>query len=438
MKETEYTEDYKYYLVTFFIYMSIFIQSYVFFKEPFEFQFGYLIYILLLPGFFRRHKLSRPLALIFLILLIVGIINILFDNNTVELFLKVFTGMSLSYFFYYYVIVQFEFNVEQLFKWYLKGSYICSLIGLYQFLGFKFGSINWYNLSRFIPFNKWGLTYSEGGNLRINSIFCEPAHLASILSAAFFISLYNLTQKESVFINKFKSIVIIIVYILSFSSLAQTGILVAILLLFLSYGILRYILVVVPLLLITFNFIYANVPEFRQRYDSSIALIQGEKFILGKTHGSSFILYNNYVVASENFKTNFLFGTGIGSHAFAFNIYSLSKDIEQKGFDSNSADANSMFLRLMSETGLFGIIIIFYIIITGYVKRDPKRLTYHWLISNALLLMILLNLFRQGHYFLYGFPFFVLLYYFNATAYKDLVNGNPSEHDLYLLDGKKN
>ena len=55
-----------------------------------------------------------------------------------------------------------------------------------------------------------------------------------------------------------------------------------------------------------FNFIYDNVPEFRQRYDSSIALIQGEKFIIGKTHGSSFILYNNYVVATENFKTNFL------------------------------------------------------------------------------------------------------------------------------------
>ena len=178
--------------------------------------------------------------------------------------------------------------------------------------------------------------------------------------------------------------------------------------------------------------------EFRERYDSSIALIQGEKFILGKTHGSSFILYNNYVVATENFKTNFLFGTGIGSHAFAFNVHSLSRDIKQKGFDSNSADANSMFLRLMSETGLFGLIIIFYIIITGYVKRDQKRLTYHWLISNAILLMILLNLFRQGHYFLYGFPFFIFLYYFNGKAYKDLVNGNPSEHDLYLLDDKKN
>lgn len=437
MKETEFTKDYKYYLITFFIYLSIFIQSYIFFKEPFEFQFGYLIYILLLPGFFRRHRLSRPLALIFLILLIVGLINILFDNNTIQLFLKVFTGMALSYFFYYYVLVQFEFNIQQLFKWYLQGAYICCLIGLIQFISFLIGFKYGYNF-HYINLNKWGLTFGGNFGIRINSIFCEPAHLASIMSAAFFISLYNLTKKESVYINKFKSIVIIITYILSFSSLAQTGILVAILLLFLSYGIIKYLIVVVPLILITFNFIYDNVPEFRQRYDSIISLVEGDKFILGKTHGSSFILYNNYVVATENFKTNFLFGTGIGSHAFAFKIHSLSRDIKQKGFDSNSADANSMFLRLMSETGLFGLIIISYIIITGYVKRDPKRLTYHWLICNAILLMILLNLFRQGHYFLYGFPFFIFLYYFNGVAYKDLVNGNPSEHDLYLLEDKKN
>jgi hypothetical protein len=30
--------------------------------------------------------------------------------------------------------------------------------------------------------------------------------------------------------------------------------------------------------------------------------------------------------------------------------------------------------------------------------------------------MILLNLFRQGHYFLNGFPFFVLMYIYNASS----------------------
>jgi hypothetical protein len=32
--------------------------------------------------------------------------------------------------------------------------------------------------------------------------------------------------------------------------------------------------------------------------------------------------------------------------------------------------------------------------------------------------MLLLNLFRQGHYFLNGFPFFVLLYIYNYYSYR--------------------
>ena len=44
-----------------------------------------------------------------------------------------------------------------------------------------------------------------------------------------------------------------------------------------------------------------------------------------------------------------------------------------------------------------------------------------WIISGAILTMIVVNLLRQGHYFLNGFPFFIWLYYFNyvnAQKYK--------------------
>jgi hypothetical protein len=76
-----------------------------------------------------------------------------------------------------------------------------------------------------------------------------------------------------------------------------------------------------------------------------------------------------------------------------------------------------MLLRLISETGLFGVGIFLFVIIKGYVRRDPEYETYHWLVSNSILIMILLNLFRQGHYFLNGFPFFVILYYYNSVSY---------------------
>jgi len=180
--------------------------------------------------------------------------------------------------------------------------------------------------------------------------------------------------------------------------------------------------------IILFNTLYNNVDEFKNRVDSSISLfVYDEAFKLGETHGSSFILYNNYRVALENFKTNFLFGTGIGSHPTAFEKYSIAKDIKVWGFNLNSADANSMFLRLMSETGLFGLVIMFTIMIKCYVKRDRYNESFHWLVSNGILIMILLNLFRQGHYFLNGFPFFVILYYFNFVSHREYLNSQLEE-----------
>jgi hypothetical protein len=206
--------------------------------------------------------------------------------------------------------------------------------------------------------------------------------------------------------------------VLSFSGLGQVGIFLSLIFLAISFGVMRYIIVIVPALIILFNVMYTNVAEFRERYDSTVDLFFGSgKFELGKTHGSSFILYNNWIVASENFKSHFVFGTGLGSHPTAFDRYSSAKHFKVYGFNLNSADANSMLLRLISETGIFGVGLVFLVIFKCYVRRNKEVDSYHWLISNSILVMILLNLFRQGHYFLNGFPFFVLLYYYNYYAY---------------------
>ena len=126
-----------------------------------------------------------------------------------------------------------------------------------------------------------------------------------------------------------------------------------------------------------------------------------------------------------------MFGGGIGSHPVAFKKYSLASKFKVAGFNNNSADANSMLLRLFSETGLFGVTIFIYIIFKFYVRRDPDRDTFHWLVSNAILVMILLNLFRQGHYFLNGFPFFVLIYIYNAIHHQTMIESEEVELPIY-------
>jgi len=413
------------------IYFSVFINSFVFFREPFEFYFGYLIYIVLLPTFIVRYGFNRNLFFILLTLFLSGVVNIALGNHTFPLFIKVFTGFTLSYIFYYYVILEFDFNIDKMFKWYLYGAYIVSLIGIFQFISFQINFKPGYDFSWIL--NKWG--FVKGGNfgIRVNSIFGEPTYLASTLSAAFFVSLFNLFRKDHYGINKIQSSVIVVVYLLSFSGLGQTGIFISLVLLAINFGLVRYIIIAVPAGIFLFNVLYNNVSEFRERYDSTVGLFTGkEQFTLGKTHGSSFILYNNYRVALKNFSSNFLFGTGIGSHPVAFEKYSLAKGFKVKGFNSNSADANSMLLRLISETGLFGVCIFLFIIFKCYVSRDALNDSSHWLISNAILVMILLNLFRQGHYFLNGFPFFVLLYIYNYLSYTRQLPGQEAENSKAL------
>lgn len=412
-------ENLRYYVIVVMIYISVFINSYVFFKQPFEFYVGYLVYILLLPGFIRKHGIPYNLLAIFSVFFATGVFNILIGNNTAALFFKVFTGLVLSYFFYYYVIREFDFDLEKLFLWYLKGAYIVALIGIVQFVSFQVGFTPGYDYHWL--FNKWGFVSGGTFGIRINSVFSEPTYFASAISAAFFVSLHNLIRKETFGLSRPRSILIVLAYLLSFSGVGYSGVFLCVLLLAISYGLLRNLLLMVPVIIIVFALIYNNVKDFSDRYDSLIGLFSGSTFKLGKTHGSSFILYNNYVVTYENFKSNFAFGSGIGSHPVAFDKYSLAKHFKVTGFNSNSADANSMLLRLLSETGLFGTIIFLYITFKCYVRRDERFDSSHWLISNSILVMILLNLLRQGHYFLLGFPFFFLIYYFNYWSYQNYV-----------------
>lgn len=420
--------------IVFGIYFSIFIYTYILFKTPFECYLGYLIMIIMLPGFIRKFGWNRYLLYIFLLLLLVGIIQIFADNNNAANFFKVYLSLMLTYFFYYYVICELEFDIKQMFKWYLKGCYIAALIGLFQFVSFILRFEQGYSLFHYA--NKGGLPVTGGlWGIRVNSIFMEPTHLGSALSAAFFVAVFNLVSREKFYYNKFQNLVVIICYLLAFSGMGQIGVFLTIIMLAISFGFVRYAILAIPVSLLSFNYLYNHVTEFKERFDSTYGLfVKGEQFELGKTHGSSFILYNNYIVATENFEGNFLFGTGLGSHQTAFEKYSIGKDIGNWGFNLNSADANSMFLRLMSETGLFGLSIFFIIMIKCYVKRDRNIDTYHWLVSNGILIMILLNLFRQGNYYLYGFPFFFMLYYYNAVSYKEfLIEESESEKQKEIL-----
>ncbi|MBL7912438.1 MAG: hypothetical protein JNJ41_15365 [Bacteroidia bacterium] len=419
------------------IFSNLFYTGFVFFKDPFEFYFSYLPILILLPIFIIKYKFYAPSLYILVPLLVIGIFNVFIDNNTAGKFIKIFANLSVNLIFYQYVLQYYEFDVKLIFRKYLNISFIVCALGLFQlfsfWIGFKFG----YDLTILLPLNKWGL--NPGGlGIRINSLFSEPSSLGIAIAPAFFISIYQLITRTNDFISLKRCLVILICYCLSFSSLAFLGIFLSIILITLNFGAVRYFLFAIPLSVFLFFVAYNNATEFKVRVDgikelfidnildeakaseTKRAKIKRIQSFLKRVHGSSFVFYNNYYIAKQNFAKNPLFGTGIGSHEFAYDKYTLNKLIGGI-YEFNTGDANSLFLRTISEVGLFGALFLILFVFKYFVSHDIAggEENSYWLISNALLVLILLTYLRQGNYTYNGFFLYGWMYFYNSANYKN-------------------
>jgi hypothetical protein len=404
--------------VDFLIFTSIFISTITFFTRPFEGYLHYLIFFTLFPFFIQRYGLPKVPFQIILLPFFVGIFQVMMGNNEWFLFFKIFIGVLLSTTFYYYVIQYYDINIEKMFSLYLKWAYWSAIIGIVQYITFKLHFRPGYDYGW--VFNKWAVISSGGDSIRINSIYMEPAQLGIMLSPAVFIAILNILRKQNFEYKNYQNYVILIAIYLSKSSTGYIGVFVAFLFIGLNLGYLVYLLLFIVAGVFGAIGLYNYVDEFKGRVDAASALWIDQNYKIENVNTSSFVQYNNAHVAFENFKEHPLFGTGMGSHLVAYKKYSYTStgEIRFKGTDLNSTDANSLFLRLLSETGLLGVLFFMIIVIKCFVG-NPGTGDIHWIISGALLVLILLCLLRQGNYFLNGFPFFVWLYYYNKVEFNN-------------------
>jgi hypothetical protein len=409
------------------IFLSIFVSSFVFFKQPFEGYFHYLIFILLLPFFISRFGLPSIVLKLLFFPFIFGIIYVFIGYNLSFNFIKIAIGLLLSCSFYYYVFRYYDFNTFKLFSLFIKWSKVVGYIGLIQFIsyiiGFKFG----YNYTWI--FNKWGVTPGGIIGIRINSIFSEPAQFSIILSPLIFLCIEHLISRRYIFISFKESLIMLFIFFLTSSSTGYLGIAIIIVIILINLRRFFDAILIFSLLYLVGIFIYDNVKDFQSRFNSFSNIIEGDKLTVEDINSSSFVLYNNFNVAISNFKEHPLTGTGFGSYPLAYEKYSLTKAEDfliKKGFDFNSQDGNSLFIRTIVETGLIGVLFLIIIVFKCFVFKDVKvkstSNTTAWLISGGFLTLILLTYLRQGNYFLNGFPFFMWLYYYNSVNHKKMIN----------------
>lgn len=399
------------------IFISVFVSSITFFNAPFEGYLHYVIFLLLLPGFYSRFGIPKtPFKLLF-IPFVLGVLQIYSGNNTWPGFMKIFIGVMLSTSFYQYVMMHYKFDVEKIFSLYMKGAYIVSIIGIIEVISYAIGFRPGYDYKWL--FNKWGLVPNSSGGIRMNSIFSEASQCAIMIAPAAFVVVYNLIYRKNYFIHRQKGILIILATVLTTSSTGFIGFFITGLLIIINHAKISNFIGAGILFFAFGSILYGNSPEFKKRVDSGLGLWIDQDFSRDNVNSSSFVLYNNYHIAVENFKANPIAGTGLGSHAVAFEKYSLTKQAGILNIDFNKSDANSMFLRLLSETGLLGIIFMLLFIFKFNVVRSRKHSeSQHWIISNAVLVIIILYLLRQGNYFINGFPIFMWIYYYTYVDFK--------------------
>jgi hypothetical protein len=137
----------------------------------------------------------------------------------------------------------------------------------------------------------------------------------------------------------------------------------------------------------------------------------------------------------KNLENNYLFGSGLGSHEIAFKKYNLTAQLGGN-YQFNAADANSTFLRTLSEVGLIGIGFLLFFMFNFYISKprvgDVMQEEY-WLISNAIFIVIFLQYLRQGNYSLAGFFFFCWMYYYN---YVNMLNEEATLQEKEKIDNQ--
>lgn len=402
-------------MITLFNYLlifNVFAGGFVLFYSPFEFYLGYIFIIFFLVIYFFRYRnvgINSNFLVIILVLTVSSLVNVYFGNDTIFLMIKQVLGILITGAAYYLLIKVNNYDIEKLFKIYLRIALIVAVIGIFQEFSFLIGFRSGYDYSWLIE--KWIFIPARGGMLRVNSIFMEPTHLAVSMVPALFVSLAAILRNSSFYLSKKASIPIIICYILTFSVVAYIVILISLVLLFSPYvKKIKHLLLLLTTISILVYSAYYFVPEIRMRVDDAIGVVTGSK--LAASHLTVYAYLSNAFVAFKSFISSPLFGRGLGSHPVSYDEFIRPGNVFwQKGHTGvNKADANSLFLRLVSETGLFGIIVVLYFIFKFRLKPgDNKNLQ---IISNAIFILFIAQLIRQGHYFYNGLFFFAWMYYF--------------------------
>jgi hypothetical protein len=133
--------------------------------------------------------------------------------------------------------------------------------------------------------------------------------------------------------------------------------------------------------------------------------------------GTTVSMASNFDVALYTLKKSPLFGSGFGGHETMYHRRFQNNDFKNSWFYGlNYNSGHSLIIRVLSELGLIGFILIIYIIFSRYIKSSKSKV--HHFIALACISHLICKSFKLGGYFDYGTPFFFCVLLVNHMNFK--------------------
>jgi len=248
------------------------------------------------------------------------------------------------------------------------------------------------------------------GGIRLHAYFAEPGVYATFLTP--YVA-YTILCWKSIKDTEKWDVIVVCSYLLTMTSISYTLFILALLyrLLMSKYRVPSLMLIVIPLVYVASLTVrqYASYSIQRGLFGQAVAKISETGTALQRLTPRTFENYNlsTYATTSNLWIATKapmrLWGTGIGTHPVNYERIYRSSII---GYGQNKEDAYSLFIRVFSEFGMAGIVMLVFFLFR-YHNRSQ-------MINVSILFYLVANLMRGGHYTFNGLFFFAFLYYMTS------------------------
>jgi hypothetical protein len=372
------------------------------------------IYTLFLLQLLTRTLTINKYALFIFLFIVIQTFIYNFDYISFVLSFKHFLGLFLFVVTIFSFVSNFKHRITDLISSYFSLSVFVACFSIFQLVFFLL-----FNIS-IIPQNFLTGENVIGTNTFIVEVFdffprgvgfsTEPANFSVFLLPSVYIALKVIYTGEfyKLKFNYLASIIIILAFILSFSLVGYFGLFLILLtyffnpskinkfkLLFFSLALfaLFYLILQSPLGYKISSFIVASNDIANTEYTTN--------------EQTTFALVSNFLVAKQSLLDSYFLGSGLNSHQISYsnhitNIFSISNIPNEL----NKENAGSLFIRILSEFGIPGILFIIGLLTYNKCKQDNLNAK----LNELSLIFLLTYMFRTGHYISNIFIFFLAIY----------------------------